>query len=446
MDYDFLVIGAGSGGVRAARKAAERGARVAVIEASDLGGTCVNLGCVPKKLMMYAAQFGEYSDLASSSGWSEVEREHDWAAFLSKKNAEISRLNGIYQNLLNKAGVQIIQGFGRLVRPHVVQVGDQEYSAKRILIATGTTPNMPDIDGIEHCISSDELFHLQAMPKRMVVVGGGYIATEFAGILHGLGVEVCQVYRGHLFLRGFDAEIRQSLADQMRMRGIEIRFDTDIIAIEKRDQVLYLKTACGEEIETDAVLYATGRTPLTENLGLDNVGIDTDQKGHVIIDDCYQTSLLDHYAIGDLIGRVGLTPVAIREAMHLVRYLFGDGAKPKLDYAMIPSAVFSSPAIATVGMTTEQLDDQGIDYEVFSTSFKPMQYSFASVEKAERNVFRLIVERKSDRVLAAHLLGRDAPEIMQTLAVAIQAGAKKADFDAVIGIHPTGAEELVTLS
>ena len=443
MNYDLIVIGAGSGGVRAARKAAETGARVAVIEASDLGGTCVNLGCVPKKLMMYAAQFGEYSRLATDSGWNAVPRVHDWATFLARKNAEISRLNDIYQNLLYKAGVEIIRGFGRLIRPHVVQVGDQEYSARRVLLATGTTPHMPDIPGIEYCINSDDLFHLPAMPARIIVVGGGYIATEFAGILHGLGVQVTQLYRGSLFLRGFDTEIRRSLARQMRSRGIELHFDTDVAAIEKQSQSLCLRTTSGEILEADAILYATGRTPLTAELGLDAVGIATDAKGYIVVDDCYQTSLQDHYALGDLIGRVGLTPVAIREAMHLVRYLFGDGTKPNIDYAMIPSAVFSSPAIATVGPTTEQLDAQGVDYQVFETSFTPMQYSFAASE--QRNLFRLMVDCTTHRVLAAHLLGQDAPEIMQTLAVAIKAGATKTDFDAVIGIHPTGAEELVTL-
>ncbi|NQY82990.1 MAG: FAD-dependent oxidoreductase, partial [Alphaproteobacteria bacterium] len=329
-----------------------------------------------------------------------------------------------------------------------VRVGKKEYSAKRILIATGTSPTMPDIPGVEHTISSDDLFHVPEMPKRMVVVGGGYIATEFAGILHGLGVEVTQLYRSALFLRGFDHEIRVSLAEQMRARGIDLHFNALVNRIEKKSSGIRLEVqqdAVSQSIETDGVLFAIGRHPRTFGLGLAEAGIVVDRRGYIKVNDTFETSQVGHYALGDLIGRVRLTPVAIREAVQLVRYLFGDGQKPSIDYAMIPSAVFSSPAIATVGLTTEQLDDQDIDYEVFSAWFKPMQFSFVPPARAERNLFRLVVDRKSDRVLAAHLLGHDAPEIMQTLAVAIKAGATKADFDAVIGIHPTGAEELVTM-
>lgn len=446
MDFDLLVIGAGSGGVRAARKAAETGAKVAVVEASDLGGTCVNLGCVPKKLMMYAAHFGGYSRIAEGSGWSRVTRSHDWSAFLRRKNAEISRLNGIYRDLLERAGVTLICGYGQFVRPHVVAVDGREYSARRILVTCGTTPSMPQVPGIEYCLSSDDIFHIAEMPRRVVIVGGGYIATEFAGILHGLGVAVTQLYRGELFLRGFDRTVRELLVTEMRKRGIDVRFQADVVSVARDASGLSVTLKDKTCIRTDSVLYAVGRHPNTARLRLDKAGIAVDARGYITVNDCFETSQPDHYALGDILGRVSLTPVAIREAMQLVRYLYGDGQTPGLNYEMIPSAVFSSPAIATVGPTAETLEKSGIAFDVFSAEFSPMMFSFADETERERNVYRLFVERGSDRVLAAHLLGRDAPEIMQMLAVAIHAGATKADFDAVVGIHPTSAEELVTLT
>ena len=446
--FDLLVIGAGSGGVRAARMAAMAGARVAVIEAGDLGGTCVNLGCVPKKLMMYAGQFAESAELAAYSGWDIRKGEHDWAHFIARKNVEITRLNQIYARLLEGAGVKIIRGYATFVDAHTVSVETMHYSAEHILIAVGSTPRAPDVPGGQYAINSDDIFHLPARPERLLIVGGGFIATEFACIMHGLGSTVTQLYRGSCLLRGFDLPGRELLVEQMRERGINVLHHAEVEQITQQAEGLCVTFRHDEQRQTilaDQVLYATGRVPNLDGLGLEKLNLLQDKNGHLVVNEKFQTRLRSVYALGDVIGRVGLTPVAINEAMILVDHLFGSGQKSPLDYAYIPQAVFSSPALAKVGPTEEELQAAMIDYVAYSVRFKPMMYSFAPEDQHEIDYYRLLVDASSDRVLAAHLLGRDAPEIMQMLAVAIKAGATKADFDAVVGIHPTSAEELVTI-
>ncbi len=442
-DYDLFVIGAGSGGVRAARMAASMGVRVAITEDKYLGGTCVNVGCVPKKLFVYASQFQEAFNDASGFGWSVGDTVFDWPTLRDRKNEEILRLNGIYRNLLVNSGCHLIEGRGSLVDAHTVEVDGQQYTAERILVATGGWPFIPDIPGKEHIISSNEVFYLEDFPKRAVVVGGGYIAVEFAGIFAGLGVDTHLIYRGDLFLRGFDRDLREFVAQEVAKKGVNLHFNNNIEAIEKQtDGSLLLTLSDGSQQVTDCVLYATGRVPNVVGLGLDKLDIAQQKNGAIIVNDTFQTNVPSIYAIGDVIDRVQLTPVALAEGMALVRHLYQQG-NAQVDYDLIPTAVFCQPNIGTVGLSEEQAREQGIDIDIYRSEFRAMKHTMSG--NTERTLMKMIVDKATDKVLGVHMVGPDAGEIIQGMGVALKAGATKAVFDATIGIHPTAAEEFVTM-
>lgn len=443
-DFDLFVIGAGSGGVRAARFAAGFGAKVAVAESRYLGGTCVNVGCVPKKLLVYGAHFGDDFEQAEGYGWSLDKADFDWATLIANKNREIERLNGIYRNLLVNSGVELLEGHARLLDPHKVEINGQHYSAKHILLATGGWPQIPDIPGREHAISSNEAFFLKTLPKRVLVVGGGYIAVEFAGIFQGLGAETSLLYRGELFLRGFDGTVRQHLKDELTRRGLNLQFNADIARIDKQaDGSLKATLKDGRELEADCVFYATGRRPMLDNLGLENTGVKLDERGFIEVDDQYQSAEPSILAIGDVIGRVQLTPVALAEGMAVARRLFKPEQYRLVDYQNIPTAVFSQPPIGTVGLTEEQAREAGHPVQIFESRFRPMKLTMTECQ--ERTLMKLVVDARTDKVLGCHMVGPDAGEIVQGLAIAIKAGATKQLFDETIGVHPTAAEEFVTL-
>ena len=440
--FDLFVIGAGSGGVRAARMAAGFGARVAIAEDRYLGGTCVNVGCVPKKLLVYAAHFAEDFALARSFGWHANDIRFDWRALITNKNREIERLNGVYQRLLDKAGVTVINGRASLIDAHSLAINGATVSAEHILIATGGWPGVPDVPGREHVITSNEAFFLEKIPERIVIVGGGYIAVEFAGIFHGMGADTTLIYRGPLFLRGFDHDLREMLADEMRKKGIKLLFDINIERIEKNGDEYTVHLTNHQSLITDLVMYATGRVPNTKNLGLENAGVRLNANNAVVVDGHYQSSVPSIYAIGDVIDKVKLTPVAIAEGMALANTLFNK--KPALvDYANIPTCVFSQPNLGTVGLAEEAAREQLGDIAIYKTRFRPMKLSLG--DSAEKTFMKLIVDKKTDRVVGVHMLGADAGEIIQGMAIAIKAGATKAVFDSTIGIHPTVAEEFVSM-
>lgn len=441
-DFDLFVIGAGSGGVRAARMSGAYGARVAIAEAKYLGGTCVNAGCIPKKLLYYASHFAEEVEDARGYGWDATLPAFDWPTLIRNKDKEIERLNGVYQRLLKNAGVEILWGRARVVDPNAVEVGGQRFTVERILIATGGCPRVPEIEGREHVITSDEAFHLDHLPRRVVVVGGGYIAVEFAGIFNGLGAKVTQVYRGLHLLRGFDDDIRSFLAEEMRKKGIDLRPNASVCRVERRNGAYCVELEDGTEIEADCVLYATGRGANTRWLGLETVGVKLNDEGGIIVDDGFQTSVPSIYAIGDVIDRVRLTPVAIAEGMALSRMLFR-GEPPRMDYTNIPTAVFSQPNVGTVGLTEAQAREVCAKVDVYASTFRPLRYTLGHRE--ERTLMKLVVDRTTGRVLGCHMVGPDAGEIVQGFAVAIKCGATKAQFDATVGIHPTSAEEFVTM-
>lgn len=443
-DYDLFVIGAGSGGVRASRIASGLGAKVAVAEDLYLGGTCVNVGCVPKKLFVYGSHFSEDFEAAKGFGWTVGNTSFDWPTLRDNKTKEIERLNGIYENMLNNANVDIIHGRGTIVDSHTVKVGDKTYTAERILIAVGGWPQMPDIPGKEHIIDSNEVFYLYTFPKKAIVVGGGYIAVEFAGIFNGLGSESHLLYRGDLFLRGFDTDIREFTAEEMRKKGVNLHFNTNITAIEKQaDGSLLAILTDGSTINADTIMYATGRKPKTENLGLENTRIELAKNGAIIVNDDFQTSEPSIYAVGDVIDRVQLTPVALAEGMALARNLYSTKTDHKVDYDFIATAVFSQPNIGTVGYSEEQAKEKFASVAVYKSDFRHMKHTMSGVN--ERTFMKLLVDQATDRVIGCHMVGADAGEIVQGLAVAIKAGATKADFDTTIGIHPTAAEEFVTM-
>jgi glutathione reductase (NADPH) len=443
-DFDLIVIGAGSGGVRLARMSAAKGARVAVIESRYLGGTCVNVGCVPKKLFVYGAHAGEDIEDAKGYGWSVPQEQvrFDWARLVANKNAEIERLNGIYGRMLDNAGVTIIDGTATLADANTVVVGGKRYSAKHITVATGSWPAIPDVPGKECMLSSNEMFYLPQLPRQAVVWGGGYIAVEFAGILAGLGVETTLLYRGDLFLRGFDGDIRQFMAQEMRKKGVDLRFGVTIESVENVDNAYHLRLSDGTGLDTGLVMAATGRRALVEGLGLEALGVEMTSSGHVAVDEHFQTAVPSITALGDVIGTPQLTPVALGQGTVLSRRLFGDG-QGEMDYSSIPTAVFCQPNIGTVGLTEEEAREAGHKLRIYRSEFKPMKHTLSG--RDERALMKLVVDDKTDRVLGAHMVGPDAGEITQGLAVALKAGATKAQFDSTVGIHPTSAEEFVTM-
>lgn len=443
-DFDLYVIGAGSGGVRAARFAAGFGAKVAVAESRYLGGTCVNVGCVPKKLLVYGAHFAEDFEQSSGFGWSLGEANFDWATLIANKDREINRLNGIYRNLLVNSGVTLHEAHAKIVGPHEVEVNGERFTAKNILIATGGWPQIPEIPGHEHAISSNQAFFLKALPKRVLVVGGGYIAVEFAGIFHGLGANTTLLYRGDLFLRGFDGSVRKHLQEELTKRGMDLQFNADIARIDKQpDGSLKATLKDGRVLEADCVFYATGRRPMLDNLGLENTDVQLTDKGFIKVDEQYQTSEPSILALGDVIGRVQLTPVALAEGMAVARRLFKPEQYRPVDYKMIPTAVFSLPNIGTVGLTEEEAREAGHEVMIFESRFRPMKLTLTECQ--EKTLMKLVVDGKTDKVLGCHMVGPDAGEIVQGLAIALKAGATKRDFDDTIGVHPTAAEEFVTM-
>ncbi|WP_397453367.1 glutathione-disulfide reductase [Pseudomonas sp. NA-150] len=443
-DFDLFVIGAGSGGVRAARFAAGFGAKVAVAESRYLGGTCVNVGCVPKKLLVYGAHVADDLEHAKGFGWSVAQANFDWATLIANKNREISRLNDIYRSLLVNSGVTLLEGHAKLVDPHQVEVNGQRFTAKNILIATGGWPQIPDIPGREHAITSNEAFFLKELPKRVLVVGGGYIAVEFAGIFHGLGSKTTLLYRGDQFLRGFDGAVRTHLQEELTKRGLDLQFNADIECIDKQDDgSLIVTLKDGRQLIVDSVFYATGRRPMLDNLGLENTGVKLDARGFVEVDDLYQSAEPSILAIGDVIGRVQLTPVALAEGMAVARRLFKPEQYRPVNYELIPTAVFSLPNIGTVGLTEEQAREAGHKVQIFESRFRPMKLTLT--DSQEKTLMKLVVDAETDKVLGAHMVGPEAGDTIQGIAVAMKAGATKADFDDTIGIHPTAAEEFVTM-
>ena len=440
--FDFFVIGAGSGGVRAARMAAQRGVRVAVAEEAALGGTCVNLGCIPKKLYSNAAHYAEAIEEARGYGWDMAEPTLDWGRLKARRAAEISRLNGIYERLLLDAGVTIVRGHARLAGPHHVEVNGERFEARHVLIATGGHPLMPDVPGGELAVSSNQMFDLPLFPNHLVVVGGGYIACEMASIFRGLGAEVTQLVRGAQLLRGFDADVAAFVADEMRKKGVDIRLQSKIESMQAADGRVVVRLHDGSMLRADTVLNATGRGPNTAGLGLQEAGVDVGPRGEVIVDAHYQSKLPSVHAVGDVTDSVQLTPVALAEAMVLVDRLFGD-AQRRMHYELIPTAVFTHPNIGTVGLTEAQAREKYAAVRVYRSDFKALRHTLSG--SPERTMMKLVVDDASDRVVGAHMVGADAGEIIQGFAVALRAGATKAVFDSTIGIHPTVAEEFVTL-
>ena len=442
-NVDLFVIGAGSGGVRTARMCAQQGLRVVVAEAQYLGGTCVNVGCVPKKLFVYASSFVEDFRAAKGFGWQVGAHTFDWPTLRDNKNREIERLNGIYANLLDKAGVELVTGWAKILGPHQVEVSGQIYHCEKILIATGGVPFVPDFPGSDLAITSNDAFYLDELPERILIVGGGYIAVEFAGIFNGLGVETHLLYRGALFLRGFDQDVRDTLREEIEKQGVKIHFSTDIEKIEALGGGYKATLNNGESLEAGLVMYATGRRPNIDALGLENTGVKTRDNGAIVVDEYFQTNEPAIFAIGDVIGRVELTPVAIKEGMALTKTLT-TGVPTAVDYSNIPTAVFSQPCTASVGLTEERARSQyGDDLRIYRSRFRAMKETLGG---GEGKVFmKLIVQDSSDRVIGCHMVGEGAGEIIQGIAIALKCGATKADFDATVGIHPTAAEEFVTM-
>jgi glutathione reductase (NADPH) len=441
-DYDLLVIGAGSGGVRAARMAAGFGARVAIAEDRYMGGTCVNVGCVPKKLYVYAAQFGKGFEDARGFGWDSTKPGFDWTVLRDNKKTEIARLNAIYRKMLDGAGAHLIDGRARIIDAHTVTVGEQHYTAEKILIATGGWPHIPDFPGSEHAVSSNEIFDLESFPKRLVIVGGGYIAVEFAGIFNGLGAQVTQLYRGPLFLRGFDADIRAHAAREIAKSGVDLRFEANVTAIYPASAGLHVELTDGSQLQADAVLDATGRTANLAGLGLENVQVAISERGVIEVDAQYRTTEPSIFALGDVTGGIELTPVALAEGMAFARRNFGH-LEQHVDYDFIPTAVFCQPTIGTVGFTEEEARARFDNIRLFKTSFRPMKHTLSG--RDERAFMKLIVDAATDRVVGVHMMGPDAGEIIQGIAIAMRAGATKSIFDTTLGIHPTTAEEFVTM-
>ena len=442
-DYDLFTIGAGSGGVAGSRRAASYGARVAIAEAWRIGGTCVLRGCVPKKLLVYGAHFAHEMEDARGYGWT-VEGSLDWGKLIAAKNRETDRLEGIYKNLLAGSKVEAILGHAKIVAPNTVEIDGRRVNAKYILIATGGKPELPAIPGIEHAITSNEALDLPALPKRVAIVGGGYIAVEFAGIFRAAGADVSVLIRGDKVLRGFDADVRDHLSAEMTKQSIAIRAGTRVARIDKAGSELHLTTDAGETLRVDAVMYATGRTPNTAGLGLEAVGVHLDKAGGIAVDEWRQTTVPGIYAVGDVTNRVQLTPVAIAEARGLAETLFNSNPTPT-DHGDIPSAVFSQPPIGTVGLTQEAAERlYGVEgTDIYRAVFRPMKHTLSG--RDEKTLMKLVVEAATGRVRGVHMVGADAPEIVQGIAIAVKAGLTKKDFDRTAAIHPTAAEEFVLM-
>ncbi len=441
-DYDLFVIGVGSGGTRAARMIASTGAKVAAAEQQFLGGTCVNVGCVPKKLMVFASHFAEDFEDAAGFGWDVKPDRFNWSRLIENKNTEISRLNGVYRRLLDNAGVKLYEAPAKIVDRHTIMVGNETVTTDRIIVATGGWPTMPEIPGIEHAISSNEVFFLPELPKRFIVVGGGYIAVEFAGIMNGLGSQVTQIYRSEKILRGFDEDVRDVLSKEIVRKGVDLRTGTNITAIEKQGETLVATLTDGTTLEADCIMFATGRHPRTQGIGLEEIGIEMDAKGAIKVDEYSRTNLDNVWAIGDVTDRIALTPVAIQEAMALYRTEYLGDPTP-CDHANVPSAVFSQPPVGSVGLTEAQAAAQYGTLDIYRSTFTPMKLSLT--EREEKTMMKIIVDQASQKVVGVHMVGPDAGEIIQGIAIAVKMGATKRDFDRTVGIHPTAAEEFVTM-
>ncbi|MFY0309701.1 glutathione-disulfide reductase [Leisingera sp. D0M16] len=441
-DYDLFVIGGGSGGVRAARVAAQEGAKVALAEEDRYGGTCVIRGCVPKKLMVFASEYAGMVEDAQAYGWDIQPGAFNWDAFKGKLHAELDRLEGIYRNLLKNSGVESFDSRAKLADAHTVELADgTRKTAKHILIATGGWPSVPDFPGSELAVTSNEMFHLDKLPETLLIVGGGYIACEFAGIMNGLGVKTTQYYRGAQILRGFDDEARGLISEEMCQAGIDVHLGTNVLEMRKEGDKIWVKSTNGQERLFDKVMYATGRTPNADNLGLEELGVERGRKGEIVVDQYSQTSVPSVYAIGDVTDRVNLTPVAIREGMAFVETVFkGNPTSP--DHELIPTAIFTQPEMGTIGLSEEEASEQE-PVEVYATSFKPMQQSFAG--RAQRVLMKLIVSKATRKVLGCHIVAPGAGEMIQLAGIAVKMGATKEDFGRTVAVHPTMSEELVTL-
>jgi glutathione reductase (NADPH) len=442
-DFDLFTIGGGSGGVRGARIAASYGAKVAVAEEKYLGGTCVNVGCIPKKMLVYASHYAEDFEDARAFGWDVESKGFDWAKLKANKDNEIDRLKDVYRGILGGAGVKVFDSRATIVDAHTVQVGDQRVTAKYILVATGGRPRIPHGHGEELVMTSDDVFAMAEMPKRLLIVGGGYIATEFAGIFHGLGSKVTQIYRGPMFLRGFDDDVRRTVAEEMRKKEVDLRFDTHVSELDRTDDGAVIATFTnGDTVVVDACVFAIGRMPYVAGLGLGGAGVETNKHGAIIVDDYGKTNVDSIYAIGDVTDRIQLTPVALAEGMAVAATLF-DGRPTKPDHVNVPSAVFSQPSIGTIGMTEREARDARDDVVIFRSAFRPLRHSITG--RDAKTMMKLVVCGDTDQVLGVHVVGPHAGEIVQGFAVAVKMGATKRQLDATIGIHPTSAEELVTM-
>jgi glutathione reductase (NADPH) len=442
-DYDLFVIGAGSGGVRASRIAASHGAKVAVAEEYRVGGTCVIRGCVPKKMLVYGSMFAEELGHAKNYGWTIGEKSFDWTALRNFVAQDVDRLEGLYEKTLEGNGVDRFYERATIAGPNAVRlVSGRDITAKYILVATGAWPMMPEIPGAEHCISSNEVFHLPEQPKRLAIIGAGYIAMEFASIFNALGSKVTIVNRTDVILRGYDRAVVDRLLDITRARGMDYRMNSQLFSVEKREDDTLLANIGSDTLEADAILVATGRKPNTDGIGLDNAGIELGRKGEIPVDEYNRTSCESIYAVGDVTDRIQLTPVAIREGHAFADTVFG--GKPRtISYDHVPSAVFSQPPIASVGLTEEEARTEHGKVKVYSSDFRPMKNIFSP--SAERGLYRMVVDEESGKVVGLHMIGPESPEILQAAAIAIKAGLTKEDFDATVALHPSMAEELVLM-
>ncbi len=440
-DYDLLVIGAGSGGVRASRMSAGLGLKVAIVEDNMMGGTCVNVGCVPKKLFTYAGDFAHSLQDAKGYGWNYENPSFDWKILRYNKDKEIKRLNGIYENMLKNAGVDVINGYATFVDKNTVCINDKNYTAEKILITVGSTSSLPNITGIEHAKTSFDAFYLDDFPNEVIIVGGGYIAVEFASIFNNLGAKIKLLLRGNRILKEFDDETVDFVCNQMQELGIEIIYNTNIKKLSKDNNNNTICHTNNNDFSAELVMYATGRKPYTDNLGLQEVGVKI-KDGAIIVNNDFQTNVASIYALGDVINRMQLTPVALAEAMIFLNRVYGDKTK-KMDYTNIPTAIFCYPNMATVGLSQEQATEQGYKFDIYKTDFKPMKNTISGSNC--RSFVKLIVDKNTQKVLGVHMISDDASEIIQGMAIAVKAGLKKSDFDNTIGIHPTSAEEFVTM-